>query len=204
MTGQIAPTKGNLISAQKSFELSKLGFELLDRKRNILVRELMALVERAQEIQNNINEVYSKAFNTLKKANIALGVCAELSYAVPIEKDDISLSFRSVMGVEIPIVRFKGHTNKTIPFGLYSSNSDLDKAYSCFMEVKRLTSELSEVETSVYLLANAIKKTQKRSNALKNVMIPKFENQIRKITDALEEKEREEFSRLKVIKNSKK
>ena len=79
----------------------------------------------------------------------------------------------------------------------------LDDAYSKFNEVKRLTAELAEVENSVYRLADAIKKTQKRANALKNIMIPRFEETVKFITDALEEKEREEFSRLKVIKKQK-
>ena len=105
------------------------------------------------------------------------------------------------MGVEIPIVRLIDNENMSIPFGLYNSNSDLDKAYTCFREVRRLTVKLAEVESSEYLLANAIKKTQKRANALKNIMIPKFEKTINFITDALEEKEREEFSRLKIIKD---
>ncbi len=202
MLNQVAPTKGNLIAIKKSYSLSKLGFELLDRKRNILIREMMTLIEKAEEIQNSIDTAYSKAFTMLHKANIALGVCKELSLAVPIESR-LKLSFRSVMGVEIPIVQFMEMENSTVPFGLYNSNSDLDKAYACFREVRRLTAELAEVETSVYLLANAIKKTQKRANALKNIMIPKFENSIISITEALEEKEREEFSRLKVIKNLK-
>ncbi len=202
MFNQIAPTKGNLIATKKSFNLSKLGFDLLDRKRNILVREMMALIERAEEIQNEIDSTYAKAFMTLQKANIALGICEELSEAVPVETG-LSLSFRSVMGVEIPIVQFKERKNADIPFGLYDSNSDLDKAYSCFREVRRLTLNLAEVETSVYILAGAIKKAQKRANALKNIMIPKFEGMIKFITDALEEKEREEFSRLKIIKKKK-
>ena len=198
----IAPTKGNLIAIKKSYSLSKLGFELLDRKRNILIREMMTLIEKAEEIQSKIEITYDKAFNMLHKANIALGVCEELSLAVPVESR-LKLSFRSVMGVEIPIVEFIDLENANIPFGLFNSNSDLDKAYSCFREVRRLTAILAEVESSAYLLANAIKKTQKRANALKNVMIPKFEKMIVFITDALEEKEREEFSRLKVIKRNK-
>ncbi len=202
MSQQIAPTKGNLIATKKSYELAKVGFELLDKKRNILIREMMTLIEKAEEIQNNIDTTYQKAFGLLHKANIALGVCEELSLAVPVESR-IKLSFRSVMGVEIPIVQFMDMENASIPFGLFNSNSDLDKAYACFREVRRLTATLAEVESSVYLLANAIKKTQKRANALKNVMIPRFEQTISSITDALEEKEREEFSRLKVIKTNK-
>lgn len=60
--------------------------------------------------------------------------------------------------------------------------------------------QLAEVETSIYRLADAIKKTQKRANALENIVIPGLDETIRFITDALEEKEREEFARLKVIK----
>ena len=67
----------------------------------------------------------------------------------------------------------------------------------------RLTADLAEVENSVYRLADAIKKTQKRANALKNIMIPRFEETVKFITDALDEKDREEFSRLKVIKSRK-
>ena len=63
---------------------------------------------------------------------------------------------------------------------------------------------LSELENSVYRLANAIKKTQRRANALKNIIIPRFESTVKFISDSLEEKEREEFSRMKVIKVVKK
>ena len=70
--------------------------------------------------------------------------------------------------------------------------------------MKRLTAELAEIENSVCRLADAVKKTQKRSNALSNIMIPRFEQTVKYITDALEEKEREDFSRLKITKKNKK
>ena len=79
----------------------------------------------------------------------------------------------------------------------------LDEAYRSFIKVKKLTAELVEIENSVYRLADAISKTQKRANALKNIVIPRFEGNAKFIADALEEKEREEFSRLKVIKKKK-
>lgn len=203
MTNQIAPTKGNLISSKKSLVLSKVGFDLLDRKRNILIKEMMALIERAQKIQNLIDLTYSQAYLALQKANITLGICDELASTVPLE-ESLQLSYRSVMGVEIPTLSINMKKPDNIPFGLHNSNSDLDNAYNCFIEVKRLTAELAEVENSVYLLADAIKKTQKRANALKNIIIPKFQGNVRRISDSLEEKEREEFSRLKFIKESKK
>ena len=83
------------------------------------------------------------------------------------------------------------------------ANSAVDNVYIHFTKVKELTVELAEIENSVYRLADAIKKTQKRANALKNIMIPRFEETVKFITDALDEKDREEFSRLKVIKRKK-
>ena len=201
MAVQTVPTKGNLLATKKSLELSRTGFELLDRKRNILIREMMALIDRAASIQDKIDTTYAQAYKALQMANIASGICYEVSRTVPVE-NGLNVAFRSVMGVEIPMVSLTEH-NDPIPYGLSSTNSMMDRAYERFNEVKRLTAELAEVENSVYRLADAIKKTQKRANALKNIMIPHFEETVKFITDALEEKDREEFSRLKVIKSQK-
>ena len=202
MTNQVVPTKGNLLATKKSLELSRTGFDLLDRKRNILVREIMSLIDRASKIQGKIDRAYAEAYQLLQQANLTLGFCAEAAQTVPIE-DGLNVAYRSVMGVEIPMVSLKEQEDIPAPFGLHSSNILLDQTYKKFMEVKRLTAELAEVENSVYRLADAVKKTQKRANALKNIMIPRFEATVKTITEALEEKDREEFSRLKVIKRQK-
>ena len=196
------PTKGNLIAAKKSLDLSKVGYELLDRKRNILIREMMSYIDAASELQRQVDETYSAAYTALMRTHTAMGNCADLAATLPVD-NGLSISFRSVMGVELPTVALEEQQTARMPFGLYSSNSMLDEAYLRFAEVKRLTARLAEVENSVYRLADAIKKTQKRANALKNILIPGFEEEVRFITDALDEKEREEFSRLKVIKNMK-
>ena len=198
---QAVPTKGNLINIKKSLDFAKTGFELLDRKRNILIRETMSLIDEADEIQSSIDATYSKAYRSLQVANITLGVIDTLAESVPID-DGLHIDARSVMGVEIPLVSL--NASKTAPYyGFARTNAMLDDAYLKFDEVKKLTARLAQIENSVYRLAQAIKKTQKRANALKNIVIPRFETQVKYITDALEEKEREEFSRLKVIKKSK-
>ena len=202
MAVQAVPTKGNLMATKKSLALAKNGFELLDKKRNILIREMMMLIDKASEIQDKIDSTYHKAYKALEVANITLGFCDEISKSVP-EETSLKLSYRSVMGVEIPIVTIDENSNNGIYFSISNTNSSLDEDYLRFHEVKELTAVLAEVDNSVYRLADAIKKTQKRANALKNVMIPKFEATVKFITEALEEKEREEFSRLKVIKSQK-
>ncbi len=203
MSTPIVPTKGNLLAIKKSLELAKVGFELLDKKRNILIREMMMLIKHASTIQEKIDITYKRAYEALQKAHITLGMCEEIAGTVPVD-DSLKLSYRSVMGVEIPIVSLSEEEKSTLPFGIYNSNSMLDEAYRRFIEVKRLTADLSEIENSVYRLADAIGKAQKRANALKNIVIPRFEENVKFISDALEEKDREDFSRLKVIKKRKK
>ena len=202
MAASSTPTKGNLINAKKSLELSTLGYELLDKKRNILIRELMSLIDKAKSIQGKIDAAYEAAYLALETANITMGFCDEISRSVP-EEDSLTLSYRSVMGVEIPIVAIKEKDGLDLDYGLYTTNSILDAARQRFEEVKVLTAQLAEIENSVYRLATAISTTQRRANALKNIMIPRFEDTVKYITDALDEKDREEFSRLKVIKRQK-
>lgn len=201
MADQVFPTKGNLISTKKSLLLAKVGFELLDRKRNIIVREMMALIDRAETIQSSIDSCYADAYRALQRANIAHGICGDIAEAVPVE-NGLSLSSRSVMGVEIPLVQLDPEPVE-LSYGFMSTSSLVDEAYIQFDRVKKLTAELAEVENSVYRLATAVGKTQKRANALKNIIIPRFTQTVKFITDSLEEKEREDFSRLKVIKAQK-
>ena len=203
MAVQAVPTKGNLMNAKKSLALAKNGYELLDRKRNILIREMMTLIDHANAIQQQIDGAYEDAYFALQTANISNGFCDDISKAIPIE-DGLHLDSRSVMGVEIPILTIDESENcNYLHYGTRTTNSAVDKTFILFTKVKTLTVELAEIENSVYRLADSIKKTQKRANALKNIMIPRFEETVKFITDSLEEKDREEFSRLKVIKRKK-
>ncbi len=201
MNDQVFPTKGNLINTKKSLALAKLGYDLLDRKRNILIREMMTLIEKAKSIRGSIEGTYIQAYSALQKANITLGVISNVAESVPVE-NGIHISYRSVMGVEIPEIKMDEQPLK-INYGFSRTNSQLDIAFMCFDKVKKLTVVLAEVENSIYRLAVGIKKTQSRANALKNIIIPRYDDIVKFITDSLEEKEREEFSRLKVIKSQK-
>lgn len=199
MSAKVSPTKGNLMKIKKSLELAKVGYELLDRKRNILIRETMSMIESAKDIRERINESYRNAYKALEKANISMGVVDDFAAFVPVE-NGISISTRSVMGVEIPTVSIEAEKLDNY-YGFKRTTSKLDEAYRLFNEAKLLTVELAETENGIYRLATGIKKSQKRANALKNIVIPRFETQVKEISSALDEKEREEFSRLKVIKN---
>ena len=196
------PTKGNLISAKNSLALAKQGYELMDKKRNILIRELMDLIEEAKGIQSEIDQVFTEAYISLQTANVELGIhyVQEIADTVPVE-NSIRIKTRSIMGTEIPLVEYNKQAELPT-YAFYSTTESLDEAKTCFDRVKELTIRLSMVENSAYRLAADIKKTQKRTNALKNITIPTYTERVITITNALEEKEREEFTRLKVIKRN--
>lgn len=199
----MVPTKGNLIIAKNTLKLSKTGYELLDKKRNILIREMMSLIDTAKSLQTRIETTFSAAYTALRDANMEIGVDNVEKIGLAVEEENgVEVKFRSVMGVEIPVVTLK--EDKKIPvYGFANTTSSLDEARKKFLEVKELTRILAQVENSVFRLADNIKKTQKRANALKNIMIPRYEEETKNIQNDLEEKEREEFSRLKVIKAQK-
>lgn len=197
------PTKGNLMLAKNSLALANQGYELMDKKRNILIRELMDLIDEAKDIQAQIDTTFTRAYACLQRANIEHGISwvEELAYTVPIE-DSIRIQSRSIMGTEIPHVKYDAHSNE-LTYALGDTHESIDIAREAFREVKELTIELSMVENAAYRLAASIKKTQKRANALKNITIPTYTALVYNISNALEEKEREEFTRLKVIKKMK-
>jgi len=203
MDMNLFPTKGNLIIAKNSLALSRQGFELLDKKRNILVREMMNMIDKAKKVNDEILVVFSEAYEALQDANISLGISVvqQIGFAIP-EEESIQIRDQSVMGVEIPIVSIDDR--KMQPrYGFRMTNGTLDIARKKFERVKILSAQLAEIENSIYRLATNIRRTMKRTNALKNIMIPKYEGITSTIENVLEEKEREEFSRLKVIKRVK-
>ena len=197
------PTKGNLILAKNSLALATQGYGLMDKKRNILLRELTSLIDQAKSIQSEINETFTDAYQALQKANIELGIrfVEEIADSIP-EEQSIRIKARSIMGTEIPLVEYVPVQREKPPYSFYSTSDSLDEACLAFEKVKELTARLSMVETSAFLLAESIKKTQKRANALKNITIPSYQALVTEISNALEEKDREEFTRLKVIKRS--
>ena len=101
----MVPTKGNLIIAKNTLALCKTGYGLLDKKRNILIREMMNLIDAAKEIQSKIETTFHDAYSALQQANIDIGIdtVEKIGFAIDIE-DSVEIKFRSVMGVEIPIV----------------------------------------------------------------------------------------------------
>ena len=161
--------------------------------------------EKAKKIGEQINNFFKEAYMQLREASMDMGIdnIRKVVDFFPIE-DDIDIKYKTIMGVEIPsIVWNQKVDNKNINYSFYSTTISLDKTVMKFNELKEYLFNLAELENTLRRLEIAIRKVQTRSNALQNIIIPEQEKIAKTIQNALEEKEREDFSRLKVIKKNK-
>ena len=199
----LLPTKTNLMKIQKSIALSKQGQELLDKKKYILMREKEKYIGQKQEIEDKFSKAYNKAFNLLRNCNVDIGANKVIEVAKKIEeKGKLDIKYTTIMGVDIPSVIYEPSKNTEMPYGLLETTISIDRAIEAFDELKIILIKLAEIEVTINRLNEAIEKVQTRANSLKNIIIPHDEKIEKQISDVLEEREREEFSRMKMIKSN--
>lgn len=203
MANKVIPTKANLLAAKASLEFAKKGYDLLDKKRTVLIKEMMDLNKRAASIQKEIEEAFKNSYQTLEEATISMGtdMLDEIARSM-VNEEEYEIISRSVMGVEIPQIKFQKKKMQA-EYSIHETTTAFDQAAQDLHEIRYLIYELAQVETGVFRLAEEIKKTQKRANALDKIQIPKYGVIVREIENVLAEKEREDFFRLKKVKDRK-
>jgi V/A-type H+-transporting ATPase subunit D len=196
----IAPTRTNLIRLKKELRFAKEGYEILDRKREALTGELVRVAKEADMLQKEVWAMLVTAYDAMEKARLVMGSDHVEWAALAVNKTvDVHLRLRGIMGVAIPQIEARGEPPKL----LYSPGDTaavLDEASNAFREVLVRIPQLSMLTAAVWRLANELKKTQRRVNALQHIFIPNYQHQIEFIVSSLEEREREETFRLKWLK----
>lgn len=194
------PTKNNLIKLKAFIKQSKEGRSLLEQKKLILKNELDKYKRKEIELKKNGNKIVEDAYNALNLANVDIGIDEILDISTGVKIDsNIDIRYISIMGVEIPSIVYEEPDIK-INYGLYNTTSAVDEAITKFIELKKYLIELAQIENIIYRLNNDIEKVQRRTNALSEIIIPRDEQIAKNIQNILEEAEREEFARLKVMK----
>lgn len=202
MPRQAAATRSDMARIQAALKLARRGHDLLERKRRILMAELVSRIEDVREVQSGMRDIFAGAYSGLRMANISMGIenVERVAGIVP-EEDRFVIRLRSIMGMDIPEVDpLEPACSPVYSLGGISSgtSSVLDNAYVRARSLVPLIARLAEVETSVYRLAVQIRRTVRRVNALEKVFIPRCEAQVRSIAAALEENEREDMTRIKL------
>jgi V/A-type H+-transporting ATPase subunit D len=196
----LPPTKSNLLELRDRLAMARTGYDLLEEKREVLVSELLAIIDDADQLRREVDEKLAAAFQALQEAVIELGrdqvERAALACGV---KAELAVRERSIMGVLIPLV--EREVSKLEPqYGLLGTSAGLDAAQAQFRETLETILHLAETETTAWRLAVELKKTQRRVNALENILIPQYEETIHYIEAKLEEDERESIFQMKRLK----
>jgi V/A-type H+/Na+-transporting ATPase subunit D len=197
----ISPTRINLIQTKKTLKLAQSGREVLERKRDILLRELRSSVYDAEKTREDLLKELLQAYQSLKEANMAKGSEASANTALATtHRAEYLIDYRSIMGVTVPVVNFQAKTDVKPDYGFANTSAELDKAFKQFYRVLELLAHLAKAEGTTFQIANDVRRTQRRVNALNYVLIPRYRNTAKWIELVLEEKDREEFVRTKKIK----
>jgi V/A-type H+-transporting ATPase subunit D len=198
----ISATRINLIQTKRTLSLAESGRDILERKRDILLRELRTSIFEAKKAREELVGALSIAYSNLKKAQLAKGSETVENVALGSSlKADFMTDYRSIMGVTVPIIEFRREIDAKPDYGFANTSAELDMAFNQFYKVLDLIAELARAEGTVFQIANDVHKTQRRVNALNYVLIPIYRNTVKRIDQVLEEKEREEFVRTKRIKH---
>ena len=201
MRKNVAPTRSNLIKLKDELKFAKLGHELLDQKRNILIIELLTLVDQAVDYQSRVEASLVDAYGSLQTAVMAMGKLkvGNLSGAVNIDTN-ISLKERRVMGVRLPKVETT-FDERGPYFSPMETSFQVEDALDNFKEALKLMGRLAELKVSIMRLAQEAKRTIRKVNALEKIAIPDLEETLIYTQSRLEEAERESFLLMKQVKN---
>ncbi len=199
----IPSTKSNLIRLNDELTFAVEGRDLLDEKREILIMEIMAALEDAHRKRLSMEKELADAFQSFAVAKVLIGTENIRRAALGIQAEaTVDIHDRSVMGVPVPVVQAKwSKSEKPRPrYGFVGTTYALDNAAKQFSACFEAVVELAEIETSLWRLATELKKTQRRFNALDNILIPEYAETVKYIEYTLEEKEREILFQLKRVK----
>ncbi len=201
----INPTRMELLKLKDREKLAVKGHSLLKEKRNALIMEFFNILERVKGSRGNVEEKLKEAFEDLTAAQVVMGDLAVQKAAMTVKESiEVDIESRSVMGVVVPLIDSKASERTMIQrgYGFVDTSVKIDEAARKFEESIKLIIELAEIEKTIIPLAGEIESTKRRVNALEHIIIPRLNNTVKYIEMRLEEMERENFVRLKMIKKA--
>ena len=194
----IAPTKSNLLDLRQRVIFLDQGYQLLERKREMLTRLVYSRLKQYRSLRREAHQNLKDAYRSLSISQMRMGTrrIRQLALGIPAALE-VKILPRRNMGVQYPSVEIKNLPLH--PLGLLGTDVVLDETRKNFTAMATSMARLAEVESALWRLLEEQRKTQKRVNALKYNVIPKFRRTIRYVESSLEEEERNVLFQLKVL-----
>jgi len=198
----VKPTRMELLSIRKKLSLAEKGHNLLEQKRDSLVERFFSVIDKRNDLINDLDELFKDAFQSLIQAQMIMGEdqVDRIARLSP-HAGELEFTEDNIMGVKIPKMDDQSFTIPKEPsYGMSESCAKLDDSQQQFRTVMQKLLKLADLEGGIKSLAVEIEKTKRRVNVLENNLIPKLKATQKYIEMQLEEREREDFFRRKRIK----
>ncbi|MDA8425384.1 MAG: V-type ATP synthase subunit D [Treponema sp.] len=196
----LAPTKSNLLKEKENLALATEGYELLERKREILMIELMKRVDEAKMLEHELERASEAAYASMRRMIFSLGRegAAELAEGAVLGAS-VRESTVQVAGLRIPALEAVV-PERRLQSSFVNSFAESDETMLEFHRVLKLAVAMSAIRSVVWRLAREVRKTQRRVNALEKMVIPDSKARKTFIEASLEEREREAVFAVKLLK----
>jgi V/A-type H+/Na+-transporting ATPase subunit D len=200
--GRVTATKIELIKIRRSMQVAKMVHKILDDKREVLLKKIDEMIEEANKARGDIWSPLGEIYTSVYDAYMSLGTATleSVSDSTP-SVMEVDVNIRRIVDVKIPTLQVKTKEGgQDLSYGFSETKASVDKAARLIKNMLPKVCKAAEYENAIFSLAKELERTQKLINALEYVIIPQYEDAITFIRASLEEREREEFVRLKKVK----
>lgn len=194
---RINPTRMELTRLKNQITIAKRGHKLLKDKQDEMVRQFMLIIKKNRALRVEVETELQKITSEFDYARLKMsyeGVMEALM--IPSKDTKITVSSKNIMNIHVPSVLYHDSEQIDLTYGFAFTPSELDDAVIRLSKLLPKMVELAEIEKSCDMLANEIEKTRRRVNAIEFIMIPDMEENIKYITQKLDDNERSNIIRL--------
>lgn len=199
---RVSATKIELIKIRRSMQVAKMVHKILDDKREVLLKKIDEMIEEANKARGDIWSPLGEIYTAVYDAYMSLGTATleSVSDSTP-SIMEVDVNVRRIVDVKIPTLQVRTKEGgQDLSYGFVETNASVDKASKLIKNMLPKVCKAAEYENAIFSLAKELERTQKLINALEFVIIPQYEGAVAFIRATLEEREREEFVRLKKVK----
>ncbi len=201
MAKQVSSTRMELLRIKQKTKLAQKGHSLLKKKRDALMMELFKIAKNMADVRPKIYENIKSGRQSIITAQ-AMGGPLEVKTIGDSagEMPELNITYESVGGVKLPKINFDRAKMGKIEYGVVMTSSSIDNCVDKFERIKEDMLLLIQTEETIKRLAQEVIKTKRRVNSLEHILIPDLQKTQKVIKAKLEEAERENFFRLKMVK----